>query len=115
MYVCRYAPAPEIVGTFCAATTLIIATQKVQAFPLNSTADCELTLCDWTWTVQQVSFNDDGVAMTNLGLDTSHHLGHASAQSYVLAPLRCAAVLPPRYASWMRSVWSCIQKLSTQQ
>ena len=71
----------DIVSTYCAATSLMIAAPKVLAFAINSPASTQLTLYDWHWQAHHVPFTSTGVAMTYLGLDAAHHLGDASAHA----------------------------------
>ena len=78
----------HIVSTFCAATTLSIATHKVLAFAVNATAHQTLTLHDWSWTPHIVPFCDTGIAMTYLGLDSAHQNGYATARQHTTITIR---------------------------
>ena len=90
----------DIVCTFCAATTLLIAVNKVLAFALNVSAPITFALHDWSWTPFDVPFSDTGVAMTYLGLDSAHHLGDAPAHSTAISLIQAGtAALRSRIAS----------------
>ena len=87
-------------STFCAATTLLIAADKVLAFALNAPSSLTLTLYDWAWKPIPVPFCDTGLTMTYLGLDSSHHLGDVSAHVTVLNIIRAGTTaLRARIAS----------------
>ena len=95
---CQY--QADIVSTFCAATTLLIAANKVLAFALNAPSSLTITLYDWTWQPISVPFCDTGLAMTYLGLDSSHHLGDAPAHVRALTIIRAGTTaLRARIAS----------------
>ena len=90
----------DIVSTFCAATTLTIAANKVLAFALHSSQPQNLILHDWTWTEHEVPFSDTGVAMTYLGLDSAHHQGDAAAHTSTTTVIRAGSTaLQHRIAS----------------